>query len=96
MPGATRLNDLSTGHDRCPPVPLITGSENVFINRFSAGRQTDMYRIHGCDVHAPHNDVIAVGGSTVFINGIPAGRIGDAVCLAGNVDEGSSNVFIGG
>lgn len=95
MPNATRLNDYNTGHDLCPPVPLITGSDDVFINGLPAGRETDVYQAHGCDVHPLHNDVVDFGSSTVFINGLPAGRIGDVVILAGNVAQGSSNVLIG-
>ncbi len=51
---------------------------------------------HGCVVHLPHADQIAAGSSTVFINGIPAARVGDAVSLAGAVQDGSGDVFIGG
>ena len=49
-----------------------------------------------CPDHPPHSGVIAAGSSTVFINGIPAGRIGDPVSCGGNVAEGSGDVFIGG
>ncbi|MFR8056962.1 MAG: PAAR domain-containing protein [Dialister invisus] len=37
-----------------------------------------------------------MGVLRVFINGKPAGRIGDPVSCGGAVAEGSSNVFIGG
>lgn len=96
MPEATRKGDCCTGHDACPPVPLVGCSPNVFINERGAGRVGDIYAAHGCIAHVPHPDNIAAGSSTVFINEIPAGRIGDAVSLAGNVLEGSGNVFIGG
>ena len=43
-----------------------------------------------------HQDVIAAGSSTVFINGRPAARKGDAVSIGGAVQDGSGNVFIGG
>ncbi|WP_246658360.1 PAAR domain-containing protein [Rhizobium sp. FKY42] len=35
------------------------------------------------------------GSASVFINGRPAGRIGDAIDCGGNAATGSSNVFIG-
>ena len=41
MPAATRLNDNCTGHDACPPVPLVEGSPNVYINGRPAGRVGD-------------------------------------------------------
>ena len=96
MPQATRLGDANSGHDSCPPVPLIIASENVFINKKGAGRLGDKYAIHSCLVHAPHQDEIAKGSATVFINGVAASRVGDAVAMGGSVVVGSENVFIGG
>ena len=96
MPQATRLDDVSSGHDNCPPVPLISASENVFINKNGAGRLGDPYAVHGCPIHAPHQDEIAEGSTTIFINGLPAGRVDDAVTIGGSVAIGSENVIIGG
>lgn len=91
---ATRLGDLNSGHDNCPPRQLITASENVFVNGRGCGRVGDQYSSHSCLEHPPHSDYIASGSSTVFINGIAAGRIGDAVAIGGSVMTGSENVFI--
>ncbi len=96
MSNATRLGDLDTGHDACPPTALVTASSNVFINGRGAGRVGDSYAAHGCINHPSHSGVIASGSSSVFINGKAAGRIGDAVSCGGSVASGSSNVFIGG
>ena len=96
MPAATRLNDNSTGHDVCPPVPLVEGSPNVIINGRPAGRLGDHYASHGCVIHPGHQDVIAAGSSKVVINGRPAARVGDAVSIGGAVQNGSGNVIIGG
>lgn len=96
MPAATRLNDNCTGHDACPSVPLVEGSQNVFTNGLPAGRVGDHYYSHGCVVHPGHQDVIAAGSGTVFINGKPAARVGDSVSIGGSVQDGSGNVFIGG
>lgn len=95
MPQATRLGDTNTGHDLCPPVPLIEGSPDVFINGRPAGRVGDKYEPHACPVHPTHIGTIAEGAPHVFINGMPAGRIGDAVDCGGQVAEGSENVNIG-
>ena len=38
MPQATRIEDNCSGHDACPPRPLIEGSPNVFTNGRNAGR----------------------------------------------------------
>ena len=96
MSKATRVGDLNTGHDSCAPVPLVSGSPDVFINGRAAGRVGDAYAVHGCDVHPSHSGHISSGSSSVFINGKPAGRIGDAVSCGGSVAEGSPDVFIGG
>jgi uncharacterized Zn-binding protein involved in type VI secretion len=68
----------------------------VNINGCGAGRVGDHYATHGCVTHPGHQDVIAAGSGTVFINGRPAARIGDAVSIGGSVQDGSGNVFIGG
>lgn len=96
MPAATRRGDCCSGHDSCPPVPLVGCSPDVNINGLGAGRVGDAYSPHGCVAHPAHADLISSGSSTVFINGLPAGRTGDAVTLAGTVRDGSPNVFIGG
>ncbi|MCX4294364.1 MAG: PAAR domain-containing protein [Prevotella sp.] len=95
MAGATRLGDKCTGHDGCGAKPLATASPNVTINSKGAGRMTDKYESHGCLVHAPHQDSIDAGSDTVFINGLKAARVDDAVEIGGSVAEGSDNVFIG-
>ena len=95
MPYATRLGDLSTGHDACAPTELVTASENVFINGKGAGRLGDRYASHGCPVHPPHQDTIKEGSGTVFINGLPVARVGDNILIAGSVAVGSENVIVG-
>lgn len=96
MLAQTRLGDLDTGHDACPPTALITASSNVLINGRGAGRVGDSYAPHSCPSHPSHSGVIASGSSSVFINGKAAGRIGDPVSCGGSVAEGSQNVFVGG
>ena len=71
MPAATRQSDCCTGHDACPPVPLVECSPDVIINGLGAGRVGDHYAAHGCVAHPGHQDVIAAGSGTVFINGKP-------------------------
>ena len=92
---STRQGDLNTGHDACAPVPLATGSPNVYVNGRRAGRLGDSYVTHGCEDHLPHVGAIATGSATVFINNKKAARIGDGVSCGGACMEGSPNVFIG-
>ena len=93
---ATRQGDCCTGHDSCPPVPLVEFSPDVNINGRGAGRVGDHYASHGCVAHPGHQDVISAGSSTVSIKGRPAGRAGDSVSIGGSVRDGSGDVFIGG
>ena len=93
--GVTRLYDYCTGHDACAPRQQETGSENVFINDRKCGRVTDIYNVHACDAHPPHNDVIVGGSSRVFVNDKPIARITDPVSLGGNVMTCSVDVFAG-
>lgn len=93
MPAVTRVGDTNTGHDLCPPVPLASGSSNVFVDKIAVGRVGDSYSAHGCIIHIPHSGAIASGSSTVFVNGIPVGRIGDSVSCGGSVAQGSSTTF---
>lgn len=96
MPAITRLGDLSTGHDDCPPVPLVTASGNVLVNGKGAGRLADSYAAHDCPKHPPHTGTVASGSGTVTINGQPAARVGDAVSCGGSIAQGSGDVFVGG
>lgn len=96
MPAATRNGDRCTGHDACPPTPLVEHSLDVNINKLGAGRMGDRYSAHSCVSHPGHQDVIATGSSTVSINGKPAARTGDAVSIGGAVQDGSPDVRIGG
>lgn len=96
MPNQTRVGDLDTGHDACPPTALVTGSSDVMVNGKAAGRVGDSYDPHSCPDHASHSGNIAQGSATVFINGRQAGRIGDPVSCGGSVAQGSPNVLVGG
>ena len=92
----TRLGDIGGHHDSCPNVPLVSCSENVFVNGRGAGRVSDSYAGHSCFIHPVHTPHIASGSSSVFVNGLPLARIGDATDCGGVVIEGSENVFAGG
>ena len=95
MAKAVRVGDNDSGHDNCPPRPLATGSDNVFINNRRAGRIGDTFPTHSCDIHPPHTGAISSGSQTVFINNRRAGRIGDSVSCGGHVAQGSNNVMTG-
>ena len=82
-------------HDQCPNVPLVTASADVFVNGRGAGRVTDSYAGHSCFIHEPHQDHIAQGSDSVFVNGLPVARVGDITDYGGVVVEGSPDVWAG-
>lgn len=95
MQGAARITDICTGHDSCPPRPLITGSADVFINDLGANRVgLDKFALHGCEDHSPHSAVVISGSPDVFVNDCPLGRILDIVSCGGVVTTGSKDVLI--
>lgn len=97
MPGAVRKGDMSTGHPHCyPPTPAVGCSDNVLVNGRGAVRLGDAWQVHGaCDVHSPHSGASISGSSTVFVNGKPKCRIGDAISCGDTMAEGSSDVIVG-
>ena len=96
MPAATRVGDADDTH--CSGMVRAEGSPNVFVNGVPWSRQGDMNTVHllpgsPCP---PHAAPIAIGSTTVFINGRGAGRVGDTIAGCTSVAAGSPNVFCGG
>ena len=94
MPAATRIGDADVSH--CSGMTRAVGSSDVFVNAIAWSRQGDNNTGHllpgdPCPSHAAP---ISSGSSTVYVNGVQAGRIGDPTCTS--VAAGSSNVFAGG
>jgi uncharacterized Zn-binding protein involved in type VI secretion len=96
MPAVTRIGDADVVH--CSTPNRAQGSPNVLCNNIPVSRQGDNNTTHllpgvPCPSHAAP---IAVGSSTVFINGRGCGRIGDGISGCTSVAQGSPNVFAGG
>ena len=77
MPAATRIGDADVPH--CSGMTRAVGSPNVFVNNIAWSRQTDVNTPHllpppVCPTHAAG---IATGSTTVFVNDLGAGRVGD-------------------
>ena len=95
MPAVTRIGDADIAH--CSGMVRAAGSGNVFVNNKPVSRQSDVNTVHllpgsPCPSHtAP----IASGSSTVFVNNLGCGRIGDALSGCTSVAAGSPNVFAG-
>ena len=96
MPAVTRIGDADVAH--CSGMVRAAGSGNVFANGIAISRQGDNNTGHllppaPCGSHAAP---IASGSSTVKVNGLGCGRVGDAISGCTSVAAGSSNVFAGG
>lgn len=96
MPAATRIGDADIPH--CSSMTRAEGSPNVFVNSIPWSRQSDKNTVHlrpgsPCPAHAAP---IATGSSTVFVNILGAGRVGDGITGCTAVAAGSPNVFAGG
>jgi len=95
MPAATRIGDADVTH--CSGMTRAQGSPNVFVNGIAWSREGDLNTVHllpgvPCP---PHAAPIAVGSTTVFVNGKGAGRIGDTITGCTSVAAGSPDVFAG-
>jgi uncharacterized Zn-binding protein involved in type VI secretion len=75
-----------------PTGQIVLGSTDVIINNKGASRATLSTAI--CREGPPQQE--ATGAATVFINGMPAGRVGESLTCSAKIIEGSPNVFIGG
>ena len=96
MPAITRIGDADVPH--CSGMTRAVGSGNVFANGIPISRQGDNNTGHLLPP-APcpgHSAPIAVGSTTVFVNGKGCGRIGDAIAGCTSVAAGSGDCFAGG
>lgn len=97
MPAATRIGDADVSH--CSGMTRAVGSPNVFVNGIPWSRQGDVNTVHllpGSPVCPAHAAPITSGSSTVKVNGLGAGRVGDGITSCTSVAAGSPNVFAGG
>ena len=101
MPAVCREGDsLSTGHG-CTGSTTIADSntdDTVRANDIPiivVGAPTVSHPFPPNPPCAPHVANLNAGSSSVFINGIAVGRVGDSAD-AGAMTSGSSNVFVGG
>lgn len=101
MPAVVRVGDpLSTGHGCDGSTTLSSHAQDgtVLANSIViavVGAPTVVHTIPGGSACVPHSANLNAGSSSVYINGIPVGRIGDSAD-AGSMTGGSPNVFAGG
>ncbi|MDF1871045.1 PAAR domain-containing protein [Vannielia sp.] len=99
MPKVTRLGDIGSGHGcHFPPTPAVSASPDVNANGIPVVRQGDAYAPHACPCCpvGPHGRSLSGGSGTVYVNGKPMGRVGDAIGCGGSANAGSGDVYAGG
>jgi uncharacterized Zn-binding protein involved in type VI secretion len=100
MPAVCRVGDsLSTGHTCTGTTTIASSNTNGTvkvngINVIVVGAPTVSHPAPPNPPCPPHVRFLNVGSSSVKINGISVGRIGDSAD-AGAMTSGSSNVFVG-
>jgi uncharacterized Zn-binding protein involved in type VI secretion len=96
MPPAARVGDLTSHGTSLAPGP---GSSNVLIGGQPAWRaQADFHSCPISDSFKPHvGGVVLTGSTTVFINKLPAARLGDVIgeSIPNTIVTGCPTVFIG-
>jgi len=95
VPAVTRKGDADIDH--CSGMVRDGASGDVFANSIAVSRQTDNNTSHllpgaPCPSHAAP---ITIGSTTVFVNNLGCGRIGDGITGCTSVAAGSANVFAG-
>tara|TARA_A200000113_G_scaffold213673_1_gene216303 strand:+ start:1487 stop:1786 length:300 start_codon:yes stop_codon:yes gene_type:complete len=93
--GMSRLKDIESGHQCWPPVAVVTGSTNVFVNSIAAIKVGDKTSVHVCGNNPPHPDTCSKGSVTVKVNRKDAMRIGDLLSGGGVMTQGSHTVLAG-
>ena len=100
MPAVVRIGDpLSTGH-ACTGSTTLAGANQgtVYVNNILTsvvGAPTVSHSNPPVPICPSHVANINAGSSTVFVEGIPWGRVGDSTD-AGAMTGGSPDVFAGG
>lgn len=100
MPAVTRVGDtLSTGHGCTGVTTLASANQgSVYVNGILStvvGATTAVHAVPPKPPCPPHTANLNAGSGSVFVEGIPLGRIGDSAD-AGSMLVGSSNVYAGG
>ncbi|MFC4808119.1 PAAR domain-containing protein [Paenibacillus sp. GCM10023250] len=96
MPPAARVGDMTSHGSPLGPGP---GSANVFIGGMPAWRAASDSHVCPLATPTPHGGgVVVMGSATVFINAMPAARLGDMIVEGGPPNSivcGAPNVMIG-
>ena len=98
MPAICRGEGVDSDVPHCNLPRRNNRSDNVLVNGTGISRQGDNNTPHTLpgDPCPSHSAPIAFGSTTVFVNGMGCGRVGDQILGCTSVATGSPNVFAGG
>lgn len=100
MPAVARksgTDSVATNHGCDGTTATLDGSTDVFVNNIGVVRQGDLnteHRFGGRGCSSKHQVPLSTASATVFVNGKPIGRLGDAYG-GETITSGSPNVFAG-
>ena len=101
MPAVARLNDPTTTGHGCDGTTTVVGPTGASAKVYADGKPveckgnpTAAHTIPAGAICVPHDAVINVGSSTVFVGGKQLARVGDSTD-GGSITSGSSSVFAG-
>lgn len=95
MAAVAKFGAICSGHQCWPPRNNTEASTDVLVNGLGVIRVGDPWNVHICDENV-HAGAVAAGSGSVFVNGQPVARIGDAINCGSIIAEGSTDVFAGG
>jgi len=104
MPAVARINTddvlsrTGSGFGCGSPMQTTTGaigSPNVFVNSIAVVRQSDVVGVHPAAGCSTDTSGLSSYSSTVFVNSLGLGRIGDEYTSDNVIISGSTNVFAG-
>lgn len=97
MAGVAVDGAYCSGHACWPPRQNVSGScsTDVFAEGSGVIRLGDAWNIHVCDDDV-HAGIVNAGSGSVFVNGKPVARIGDAIDCGSIIARGCATVHAGG
>lgn len=77
------VGSMTTGHDACPPVPVIEGIGWITIDGIPVTAVGCKCQGHSCEDHGYHAPIISDGAPFILAEGIRLARVGDPVQWGG-------------
>jgi len=83
---------MCSGHPGFEPRPCDTGNSTVIVEGQPAHCVGDHWMEHGG--RGRHDSFLMIGSPTVYIGGLPCGRVGDEIECGSFIATGAATVFI--